>query len=150
MQQWSPKAPRREIVLVSPGIDDSTAENVVCVNAEMAIHDAERAGVVIYALYNPVANYLSEKWEKVDSGMVDLAHVCYETGGEAYFMSHNPVESIGPFLDDIAEHLAHQYLVKFRLAPGPESGFHPIYVSAVSPSLELMVPSSVWIPAAAE
>lgn len=155
MQRWPQesgpkKSLRREILMVSTGIDDSANEAAVCVTAETAIRDAERAGVVLYAMYNPVANYLSEKWEKVDSGLVDLAHVCFETGGEAYFMSHNPVDSIAPFLEDVAEHLAHQYVVKFRLAPGPESGFQAIYVSAASPRLELMVPASVWVPVAAE
>jgi hypothetical protein len=155
IQSWpqksgSQKSPRREIVLVSSGIDDSATETAVCVNAEMAVRDAERAGVLIYAVYNPVANYASEKWAKVDSGVVDLAHVCYETGGEAYFMSHNPVDSIEPFLADVAEHLAHQYLVKFRLSPGPESSFQPIFFYSESPSLELMAPASVWVPAPAE
>ena len=155
MQRWPQesgpkKSLRREILMVSTGIDDSANEAAVCVTAETAIRDAERAGIVLYAMYNPAANYLSEKWEKVDSGLVDLAHVCFETGGEAYFMSHNPVESIAPFLEDVAEHLAHQYVVKFRLSPGPESGFQAIYVSAASPRLELMVPAGVWVPVAAE
>jgi hypothetical protein len=141
---------RREILMVGTGIDDSANEAAVCVTAETAIRDAERAGIVLYAMYNPMANYLSEKWEKVDSGLIDLAHVCFETGGEAYFMSHNPVDSIEPFLEDVAEHLAHQYVVKFRLSPGPESGFQAIYLSAGSPRLELMVPAGVWVPAPAE
>jgi hypothetical protein len=144
---WQKGPARREIVLVSTGIDDTASESAVCVNAEKAIQDAERAGVVIYALYNPVANYLSQKWTKVDSGVVDLAHVCFETGGEAYFLSHNPVDSIQPFLDDIAEHLAHQYLLNFRLAPGTESGFQPLYINSEAKDVELMVPEKVWVPA---
>jgi len=150
MQRWPQKSLRREILMISTGIDDSANEAAVCVTAETAIRDAERAGIVLYAMYNPMANYLSEKWEKVDAGLIDLAHVCFETGGEAYFMSHNPVDSIQPFLEDVAEHLAHQYVVKFRLSPGPESGFQPIYVSAGSPRRELMVPAGVWVPAPAE
>jgi hypothetical protein len=141
---------RREIVLVSTGIDDSVTNGAVCVNAEKAIQDAERANVVIYALYNPVADYLSRKWTTVDAGVVDLAHVCFETGGEAYFLSHVPVETIQPFLEDIAEHLAHQYLVKFRISPLHEGGFEPLYINAETPGLEIMAPEKVWIPPAGE
>jgi hypothetical protein len=144
---WTKKTLRREIVLVSTGIDDSAAEGAVCVNAEKAIHDAERTGVAVYALYNPVTNYLAQKWSKVDSGVVDLAHVCYETGGEAYFIGHSPAESIAPFLADIAEHLAHQYLVKFRVAPRPDAAFQTIFVSSPSWDREFMKPESVWVPA---
>jgi hypothetical protein len=146
IERWPKKTLRREIVLVSTGIDDSATEGAVCVNAEMAIHDAERAGVTVYALYNPVTNYLSEKWSKVDSGVVDLAHVCYETGGEAYFMGHSPADSIAPFLADISEHLAHQYLVKFRVPARPEGAFQTIYVSSPSYDREFMKPESVWVP----
>jgi len=145
--RWPSKTLRREIVLVSTGIDDSAAEGAVCVNAEKAIHDAERAGVTIYALYNPVTNYLAQKWSKVDSGVVDLAHVCYETGGEAYFIGHSPAESIAPFLSDITEHLAHQYLVKFRVAPRQDAAFQTIFVSSPSYDREFMKPESVWVPA---
>jgi len=104
---------------------------------------------MVYAFYNPAADYLSEKpsqASRIDSGAVDL--VCYETGGEAFFLSHDPSESIDPFLADIAKHLAHQYLVKFRIAPGPESGFQAIYVRSGLPRLELMAQESVWVPAA--
>jgi hypothetical protein len=46
---------------------------------------------VVYALYNPAADYLSEKRSqasRANSGAVEL--VCYETGGEAFFLSHEP------------------------------------------------------------
>jgi hypothetical protein len=61
----------------------------------------------------------AEEWPDVDAGVVQLAHVCYETGGEAYFISHGAMKAITPFLDDIAEHLANQYLITvlFNAAP---------------------------------
>jgi hypothetical protein len=148
MERWPHKTTRREIVLVSTGMDDAAGEGVICVNAETAIHDAERAGIVIFALYNPVAGYREEKWSKVDSGVVDLAHVCFETGGEAYFLSHNPVDSIVPFLADIEEHLANQYLLKFRRPPPDVSSLQPVYLVPQSADLELMFFEYVWVPAA--
>ena len=146
--RWPKNTLRREIVLVSTGIDDAAVEGAVCVNAEMAIHDAERAGVTVYALYNPVNGYLAQKWSKVDAGVVDLAHVCYETGGEAYFIGHSPAETIAPFLADITEHLAHQYLVKFRVPARGEGAFQTVYVSSPSYDREFMKPESVWVPGA--
>jgi hypothetical protein len=144
IRHWQKRSLRRDIVMVSAGIDDSVTAGAVCVEVETAIADAERAGIAIYALYNPPANYLSEKWPKIDSGEINL--VCFETGGEAYFLTRSPLESITPFLADITEHLAHQYLVKFLVSPGPESGFLPISVNSRSSSMELMAPESVWVP----
>lgn len=147
MQRWPGKSLRHAVVMVSTGLDDTATEGVVCVNAQTAIHDAERSGTIVFALYNPLQNYESEKWSKVDTGVVDLAHVSYESGGEAYFLGHTPLDSIEPFLDDIAEHLDHQYLVKFRMSPGATGEFRSIYVNpSVSPDHMLMKPESVWIP----
>ena len=146
IEQWPKKSLRREIVVVTTGIDDTT-RGAVCVNAETTIRTAERAGVEIFALYNPMANNASETWSsKVGSGVTDLAHVCYETGGEAYFQGHSAMDLLYPYLSDIAEHLAHQYLVKFRLSGATGSGFQSVYVSSVSPNVEIMAPESVWIP----
>jgi hypothetical protein len=147
---WKSKSLRREILLVSAGIDN-TAAGVAGVNAETAISNAERNGVVVYALYNPVISYASEKWLKIDSGIVDLAHVSYETGGEAYFTGHTPTETFTPFLGDIREHLVNQYLVKFRLISGAERSFQTVYIDSGTPTQELMKPARVWVrrPAAA-
>jgi hypothetical protein len=149
IQRWQKRSLRREILLVSTGTGDSATEAAVCVDEGTAIHDAERGGIVVYALYNPAADYLSEKRSRasrVNSGAVDI--VCYETGGEAYFLSRDPSESIDPFLADIAEHLAHQYHVKFRISPGPEDGFQAIHVTSGFLEVELMAPESVWVPVA--
>jgi hypothetical protein len=143
---WQTKSLRREIVLVSAGIDDTATGEPVCVNAKTVIHDAEREGVVVYSLYNPTAGYVSEPWSKVDMGIVNLASVSCETGGEAYFVGHTPTLSIEPFLSDITEHLGHQYLVKFRLAPTAQGVFQTIFVDAGTPERELMRPERVWVP----
>jgi hypothetical protein len=146
IQGWQTKSLRREVVMVTSGIDGSATGGPVCVSAETATRDAERAGVVFYALYNPANDYLAEPWEKVDSGLVSLASVAYETGGEAYFVGHVPALSIEPFLADITEHLVNQYLVKFRVTPMPDGAFQIIFVTSGSPERELMNPEKVWVP----
>jgi hypothetical protein len=147
---WQTKSLRREVVLVSAGIDDTATGAAVCVNAETVIHDAERAGVVVYSVYNPSAGYLSEPWSKVDMGIVNLASLSCETGGEAYFAGHTPTPSIAPFLADITEHLGHQYLVKFRLMPTAESAFETVLADPGTPERELMRPERVWVPGLSE
>jgi len=142
---WPAKTVRREVIMLTNGIYDSAAR-ASSVNTEAAIRDAERAGVVVYALYNPNSDYLAQDWAKVEAGLMNLSSLSYETGGEAYFIGHTPVFSVAPFLADITEHLAHQYLVKFRMAPRPEAGFQTIFVETAGPERELMNPEKVWIP----
>jgi len=143
---WQTKSLRREVVMVTAGVDDAATGEPVCVSAETATRDAERAGVEVFALYNPASDYVSKDWAKVDAGLVSLASVCYETGGEAYFVGHTPALSIEPFLADITEHLAHQYLVKFRVTPMPDGGFQTIFVRPAKADQELMKPERIWVP----
>ncbi len=106
--------------------------------------------MVVYSLYNPSADYVSEPWSKVDMGIVNLAGMSCETGGEAYFVGHTPTLSIEPFLSDITEHLGHQYLVRFRLMPTAQSDFQTIFVDGGTPERELLRPRRVWVPALSE
>ncbi len=136
---------RREVIFVTSGMDDAAGDSVVCVNAETAIHDAERAGIIVFTLYNPIANWAGNPWSKVNDGVISLAHVSYETGGEAYFVGHEPSQSFAPYLDDIAEHLTHQYLVTLRVSPEAGSGFQRIEILPGTPEQELMKPEEVWV-----
>jgi hypothetical protein len=135
---------RREVIMVTNGIYDPAGGPAV--TAEDAAEEAERAGVIVYALYNPASDYLLRDWTKADVGLTSLASLAYETGGEAYFIGHAPVFSVAPFLADITEHLANQYLVKFRPAPRPAAGFQTIFIDPTGPARELMKPDKVWVP----
>jgi hypothetical protein len=142
---WPATAARREIIMLASGIY-TPADATASVNTEAAIRDAERAGVIVYALYNPNSDYISQDWNKVDAGLINLSSLAYETGGEAYFIGHTPVSSVEPFLADITEHLAHQYLVKFRMAPRAQGAFRNIFVEPGTPERELMKPDKIWVP----
>ena len=98
------------------------------------------------ALYNPAAGYRTETFSRLNSGITQLGHVCYETGGEAYFKDNDPLTSIKPYLADITEHLAHQYLLKFRFEQTPKPGYQALYIHPTSFKTEVMVPDSVFVP----
>jgi hypothetical protein len=147
IQHWERKSVSRQIVLVSTQIDESARDSGSCLSAETAIQDAERAGVIVYALYSPITNDVSRTGSKLDAGSIDLGQVAYQTGGEAYLIGHGPTETIAPFLGDISEHLANRYLVKFRLTSNTESGLQTVDVNAASADQELMAPDKVWVPA---
>jgi len=142
---WKPGVERREILMITSGLDNSPAGAAFCGNADSAIAEAERIGVSVYAIYHPSADYAAEDWRRVDNGVVDLSHVCYETGGESYFVTHSAMETIAPFLDDISEHLDNQYRVTAVFDAAALPGLRDVYLHPVSLDLELMAPAKVWI-----
>jgi hypothetical protein len=142
---WTPAAEerlapvlRREVVLVSDGID--RFENVGSFNmyVEEAIADAEQAGVLVYCLYAPAAGHASHSPALIHWGQTYLAQLAEETGGEAYFSGRETSASFEPYLSDITEHLSHQYLATFLAVPAPASGFRPVKFESKLPDVELI------------
>lgn len=151
IQGFNPDGTRHAVLVVSNGIDPAAVEKPQDPSAEEAIDAAQRARVTVYAIYHPSADYLTTDFSKMYSGQVQLAHVAFESGGEAYFLGLGPLPSLAPFLADIAEHLANQYLLEFRVSPTTATGsLADVTVKAKAPELDLMVPSKVWVPAVTE
>lgn len=146
IQGWKQSAARRAVLVISNGINPAAKGEPLDPSAEAAIDAAQRTGVTVYAIYHPSADYENQSYSEGYSGQIHLAHVAYETGGEAYFVYVGPLASLAPFLADIADHLANQYLLEFLVKPAVTPGaFQDITVKPKSHDLELMAPGRVWI-----
>lgn len=117
-------------------------------SAQAAIEASQRAGVTLYALYHPSADYRTTASSRHHLGQIQLAHVAVETGGEAYFSGLGPVPLLSPLLADIADQLANQYLVEFVAPPADGSGaLQEVAIhSATIRETELTAPYKVWVP----
>lgn len=146
IETWPPSAARHVVLMISSGFDPGGSDQADPA-AEAAIAAAQRAGVTIYAVYHPSADYLNADFSKLNWGQVQLAHIANETGGEAYFLSFGPLPSLAPFLADIAQHLANRYLLEFLASPAKGSGeLREIEVKSKNPDVELMAPAKAWVP----
>jgi len=147
IQGWPQGSSRRAVLMISNGLDPEAAGPLQDPSADTAIEAAQRGGVTVYAIYHPSADYLSSDFSKLYAGQVQLAHVAGETGGEAYFLSFGPLPSLGPFLADIADHLANQYSLEFLASPDEGPGaLQQVTVKSKIPDVELMVPDKTWVP----
>jgi hypothetical protein len=147
IQGWRQGPTRRVVVLISNGIDPAAPDSPPNPSTEAAIQAAQRAGVTVYAIYHPSADYLSIDMGKAYAGQVQLAHMASETGGEAYFLNFGPLPSLAPFLTDMANHLEHQYLVEILAIPESEDGaFEQITVTSTNADVDLTAPDKAWVP----
>jgi hypothetical protein len=143
---WSPTSSRRAVLMITNGLNPTATDKPEDPSAEAAIEAAQRAGVSVYAIYHPSADYATSDFLKIYDGQVQLAHVAHDTGGEAYFMGPGPLPSIAAFLADIADHLANQYLLEFLSNPADKPGaLQDVTVKARNADIELMVPEKVWV-----
>ena len=146
---WPQGSPRRAVLMISTGLDPAAADPMSpSKSADAAVEAAQRAGVTVFAIYHPTADYLTTDFSKILAGQDQLAHVAAESGGEAYFLTPGPLLSLSPFLADINEHLANQYLLQFRADRGTSADeLEEIQVKTKTASnLDLMTPSKAFVP----
>ncbi len=147
IQSWGQNSSRRAVLMITNGFNPNAPATGTDPSVEAAIAAAQRARVTVYAMYHPSADYLSNDLSKLYDGQVELAHLAVETGGEAYFISFGPLPSLAPFLADLSDHLANQYLLQFLANPGAGSGaLEEVLVKSKVRDIELMVPNRTWIP----
>jgi len=143
---WRPGSARRAVLMVTNGINPTVKSREQDPSAEAAIAAAQRAGVTVYAIYHPSADYATGDASRIYDGQIQMAHVAHDTGGEAYFVGFGPLPSIAPFLSDIADHLANQYLLEFEANPAAPSGsLQEVTVKYANNDVELMVPERAWV-----
>ncbi|HEY6341883.1 MAG TPA: hypothetical protein VIY49_10360 [Bryobacteraceae bacterium] len=145
IRQWPPSTSRRAVLMISNGLDPAGEIDKANSPAEDAIDEAIRAGVSVFAMYHPSADYATADWSKVYAGQVELAHVAAETGGEAYFLGFGPLPTIAPFLDDVADHLANQYVLAFVPRATSPGSFENIDVMSTNLKFDLTAPAKIWI-----
>jgi len=144
---WSAGALRREVLVVSDGVD--IFENVGYANmfVDIAVQDAQRAGVQVFCFYAPGAGHASHSPALIRGGQAYLAQLAEETGGEAYFNANElePSPSFDPYLADMARHFAHQFRVTFLASPVAGHPFRRVTFTTPLPNVEVTSAHSFYL-----
>jgi len=149
LKRWPEGAVRREILMVSDGIDryggGGPAEDPY-VNS--AIEAAQKAGVIIFTIYANGVGHWGHSFWRMNWGQNYLAQIADETGGESYFLGLGTPVSFSPYLDDLSHRLNHQYLLTFLAKPEKKAGLQAVKLRTEVPNAELVSADRVWVPAA--
>jgi hypothetical protein len=140
IHHWPSSDACREILMVTPGVGafDLGNEDFHNVFVDAAIADAQRAGIIVYAIYALGIGHTGHSlWFNLWAQNY-LARVAEETGGEAYSLGFGAPVSLAQDLSDLTIRLAHQYLVSFVPKPGGKSGFQPVKLTTEVPNAELV------------
>lgn len=120
MKRWPVTEDRREIVLITSGIDPlggGFASNpFVNPYFEDALDRAQKGGFIVYAIYAPGSGFAGRGLLPTNLAQTGLDIFAQKTGGQAYNLYlGNPVD-LTPYLKDINYSVNHQYELTF-LAP---------------------------------
>ncbi len=151
IKHWPETTARREVILVSDGIDRYYGiGDMLDPYLAAAIEDAQRAGIVVCGIYTPGLGHYGHSYWLAYWGQLYLAQVAEETGGESYYIGFfGPPVAFTPYLDDVEHRLTNQYLLTFTAKPQNKSGLQRVKVTTEVPNAQLISADKVFVPAAA-
>jgi hypothetical protein len=147
IKQWPESAVRREIVFISSGADPLGGDGIMNPYLDAAITDAQRAGVIVYAIYTPGIGHSAHSYWRANWGQSYLGELADDTGGEAYMLGLGSPVSMAPYLADITARLASQYRITLLAKAANKPELQSIKLTTEVPNAEIVAPSKVYVPA---
>ena len=149
IKRWPAGSPRREVLMISDGIDLYYGTgDLQDPYVDEAIEQAQRAGVIVFAIYNPGAGHYARSYWRTNFGQLYLSRVADETGGESYYIGFNgPAVTFVPYLDDVEHRFNNQYLLSFFAKPEKKSGMQRVKLTTELPNTELVGSDRIYVPA---
>lgn len=108
---------RRMTILVSDGLDlshgreDANPENSIDLNR--AIREAQQRGVSVFSFFEPTSEPGASERLDVTFGQGSLERISEQTGGDS-FLGPTDVVSLSPYLAQMKDEVARQWLVTFQ------------------------------------
>jgi hypothetical protein len=147
IKKWPASTARREVLMVTDGIDryygvGDTQDPYL----DAAIDAAGKAGILVSAIYNPDAGHYGHSYWQSYWGQIYLAQVADRTGGEAYYIGFNgPAVSFAPYLQDLTKRLTHQYVLSFLAKSPKKAGWTQVRLNTEVSNADLVSAGRVWV-----
>ncbi|HUA16412.1 MAG TPA: hypothetical protein VMG31_14040 [Verrucomicrobiae bacterium] len=147
IKRWPATQDRREVLMVSDGIDPLYGSgDLLDPYLSASVDDARKAGVIVYAIYTPGAGRLGRSYWASYWGQIYLSQVAEETGGDAFYIGFNgPPVAFAPYLDQVANRLGSQYLLTFLAKPTQKAQWQRVRVSTEVSNADLVSADEVYV-----
>ena len=173
---WPEQKVRREVLLVTDGIDRlrgermsntqyspsyggayrnaptsrSTGMPTMSVDTDSASATAQRHGVIVHGIYaTGVGRAGRNPWE-AQLGQAGVGKISDESGGEYFSLGTQSLVSFKPYLDRLQQVLNNQYYLVFQITPQKKAGLQRVNISTSLADVEIAAADSVWVPALGE
>ncbi|HWF11643.1 MAG TPA: hypothetical protein VG297_24415 [Bryobacteraceae bacterium] len=142
VKKWPAADARREVLLITSGIDAWSPPDPENPYLQKAIADAQRAGILVHSIYYAGAGHLGHSYWRVNWGQNYLSELGDETGGEAYWQGISSPVSFDPYLKDLTERLRNQYLMTL-VSGDTKGGLEPVRVTTSAAGVSLVAASRI-------
>ncbi len=151
IKHWpaDPGTPRREVLMITSGIDMVYMGFYPNPYVDASVKDAQCAGIVVYSIYTPSAGHFGHDYWRTYWAQNYLAELSDETGGESYyFMGPQGPVSFEPYLDKLNQQLPNQYMMTFMAEPKPKGAREPVKITSEIHTVDFVYADQVCVPAA--
>jgi hypothetical protein len=122
---------RREVLMITSGIDNVYSGAIDNPYVDAAIQDAQCGGVVVYSVYTPSAGHFGHSYFRTNWGQNYLSELSEATGGESYYlMGPQAPVSFAPYLKELNAQLPNQFLLTFLAKPEKKAGTESVKVTS--------------------
>jgi hypothetical protein len=150
IKRWpvNPAAPRREVLMITSGIDTVYTGFYPNPYVDSAVQHAQCAGVVVYSIYVPSVGHFGHSYWRTYWGENYLGELSDDSGGELYyFMGPEGPVSFAPYLGRLNHQLLNQYLLSFLAEPHKKAGPEPVNITSEIHSIDFVHANQVCVPA---
>jgi hypothetical protein len=152
IKHWprNPTVERREVLMITSGIDVVYVGPFPNPYVEAAIRDSQCADIPVYSIYTPSAGHLGHSYWLSTWGQNYLAELSEETGGEAYYyLGPQAPVSFAPYLNQLIHQLSNQFQLTFLAEPQKKAGTEPVRITSEIHSVDFVHANQVCVPASA-
>jgi hypothetical protein len=151
MKRWPAGSNRREVVMVTDGIDRFRGAprhsrlGYMNPDVDTASQVAQRTGTIVNTIFARGVGHKANNFWEINNGQNGISKLADETGGEAFYVGTQNAVSFKPYLDSLQTSLDNQYLLEFRAMPGKSSGPQYVKLTTEVAGVELNSADSVWV-----
>jgi hypothetical protein len=149
MRRWPEGPNRREVVMITDGIDRARRGlSVLIPDVDSAGDLAQRTGTIIHTIYARGVGRLGRNFWEQQNGVNGTSKLSDVSGGVSFFLSFHNAVSFKPYLEELQKILDNQYILSFEAIPGKKSGLQRINLTTEVAGVEFTAADAVWVPAA--
>jgi hypothetical protein len=151
MKRWPETQNRREIVMITDGIDRlhgwPQRRGLAAISPDVGTASAvaQRTGTIIHSIYTRGVGWRGNNFWEVANGQNAIAKLADETGGEAFFLGIRDPVAFRPYLDRLQASLDNRYRLEFDAVAGKKPRLQDVKLTTEVAGVELDSADSVWV-----
>lgn len=153
MNRWPDSSNRREIVMITDGIDRfqhwprhrARGYAFISPDVDSASTVAQRTGTIIHTIFARGVGHRGNNFWEITNGQNAMAKLSDETGGESFFLGTQTPVSFRPYLDSLQKDFDNRYLLEFNAVQGKKPGLRSVKLTTEVAGVELNSADNVWV-----